>query len=123
MNYTNGPWSISSDEAAVGPVIRASDGMPLAIVKPLQVHKATGMVKQLSDADAVSIASLMAAAPDMLELLIADLNQRTGGDPVDYYRAVAGPRERETLRKHLIVIAKARGKSTFGNDWMEVLPT
>lgn len=66
---------------------------------------------------------LMAAAPDLLDTLIAAVKDRLGpfANDVDAYYSAAGHLEREMLRKQLIVIAKARGKSTFGNDWMEAL--
>lgn len=104
LKHTPGPWAYE----------RQPNGDDI-------IGDSRGVVVAYLSAHTNEDGALMAAAPDMLELLIADLSQRTGGDPVDYCRAVAGPRERETLRKHLIVIAKARGKSTFGNDWMEAL--
>jgi hypothetical protein len=113
LKHTPGPWSLDDQHS---PLVFGSDGTYLARVLSYS-DGTTGTLRDSADADG----RLIIAAPDMLEMLIEAATEGLGGQHFDVWELMAPPEHVGHMRRVLKLIAKARGKSTFGNDWMEAL--
>lgn len=76
---------------------------------------------ELMTANQMANGRLIAKAPDMLDYLVELAKAQLGTSTFDTWSMTAKPAHIVELRKLLKLIAKARGKSTFGNDWQEAL--
>lgn len=68
-----------------------------------------------------NINKLTSERDDLLVALCEEVSSRLRGFSYDTWSITADLSERIRMRKSLVSIAKARGKSAFGNDWQDAL--
>lgn len=68
--FTPGPWFVTTDVTATGPVVQAADGAHVAVCAPVTIY-AGNVCVQTTQEHAANNALLIAAAPDLLAALQA----------------------------------------------------
>ena len=66
--FTPGPWFVTTDVTATGPVVQAADGAHVAVCAPVTIY-AGNVCIQTTQEHAANNALLISAAPDVLEAL------------------------------------------------------
>ena len=132
--HSPGPWGISTNKLATGPVVVDCDGYPIAVVDPVAITHINDRTVVIRGTEQVSAdANLIISAPVMFDALVGIATVAQAGPPekigygpllasgFDEGWSAAMVHVHSRMRPVMVAIAKARGKSVFGNDWQDAL--